>query len=424
MSLSQVYRFDLELKVLASYFYEPEHLSKFYPLTESFFEHKDHKLIFKLTKASVDNGYVNDMPRRIEELSTQGITISSFVKDLISQNVERCVSAPEYIDYCLLIDQMNLKKNIISKLEKNNDVNDIVEEINAHNEKKTFKNMGSTTNSFIDYLDVYNQKKANNSQNTIITDYDLLDSIVNFQKKHLFVLGARPSIGKSALALNIAHNAAMFNIKTLFLSIEMDTNSLIDRLVSIITRVPSSAISRGNVDVSAVASALEPLQIKNTLLIKEVPSLTTDQIPQLASGFSPDLIVVDYIQIIKDGHDNPSNRNQNENTRISLICNQLQKIAKELNCGIIALSQLNRDNEKLKRRPALSDLRDSGAIEACADIVALLHRDTRQSTTAVLEIAKNRHGACGLVSFNFDPTTTKFDEMSKLDQSIMEENQF
>ena len=246
-----------------------------------------------------------------------------------------------------------------------------------------------------------------------------------FQPGDLFVLAARPAMGKTALALNIARNAAVDHGKNVAIfSLEMTTRSLVLRMLS----------SEAEVDFSAFRSGLIAIEA-HSRLVAAAGSLSNAQIFIDDSGAASvleiraksrrlhtrdglDLLIVDYLQLAH-GDKNTQSREQ----EISEISRGLKGLAKELNIPVIALSQLNRGPEMRKedKRPMLADLRESGAIEQDADVIGFIYRDvvynreTEYEDLAELIIAKQRNGPTGTVKLKFEGRYARFVDWSLAD---------
>ena len=232
------------------------------------------------------------------------------------------------------------------------------------------------------------------------------------------VLAGRPGSGKTALALQIAHHFANDGLPSLVLSQEMQGNQLLDRIVSFVGKVPLQGL-RGMTltgeEMDRLNFALSSIQ-NIPLHIDEQGSLTIDDVRRKArqvkakGGLS--LIVVDYLQLMEGKGDNRTQE-------LSQITKGLKALAKELNCGVVALSQLNRQVEaRPNKRPLMSDLRESGSIEQDADVIMALYRDEyyNENSTfkglAELLMLKNRQGEPGgFVPLVFNGPYTRFDSM-------------
>lgn len=249
--------------------------------------------------------------------------------------------------------------------------------------------------------------------------YRKLDQITSgFQKSDLVVLAARPSMGKTAIALNIAVHAAAQGIAVGFFSLEMSAEQLTLRLLS-----TESGIAHQNIRNASISSE-EWIELTNVatqlagrkMFIDDTALLTVMDLRAKARKLKAEqqleLLVVDYLQLIQT-----SSRHENRHQEVSEISRSLKALAKELNIPIIALSQLSRAvDSRMDKRPILSDLRESGAIEQDADVIMFLYRDvvynpeTDNPTSAELIIGKQRNGPTGTVFLNFVRELTKFED--------------
>ena len=254
-----------------------------------------------------------------------------------------------------------------------------------------------------------------------IIDLDKLTA--GFQKGDLIIIAGRPSMGKTALALTVARNAAIESKSpTAIFSLEMSSDQLGQRLLTSEARVDNSHVRRGslpsgkwkNINIASGKLAQAPLYIDDTpaLSILDLRSRAR----RLKRERNIELIIVDYLQLMQ-GPKNSENR-QNE---ISQITQSLKALAKELNIPVIALSQLSRAVEqRTKKEPMLSDLRESGAIEQDADVVVFLYRpsvyekeDQDLKGLAYLIVAKQRNGPTGRVTATFIHTYARFDNYTE-----------
>jgi replicative DNA helicase len=239
----------------------------------------------------------------------------------------------------------------------------------------------------------------------LIIGWNKFNRLVPLCPSEYAVLGARTSIGKSAFSLNIAVEAAMLGQRVAFISLEMPRKPVFDRVKSILDKEP---IYKSKYAKNSIHNYTETLnQLGDNFDFFYFPSCTTGHVRQVMNSRKYDLIVVDYLQLLKDGS---SGRSDTENLRLGRISGALKQMAGEFKCVVLAAAQLNRESEKQSREPRLSDLRDSGTIEQDADVVMLLHRDNRDSVEAKLIIAKNRTGAVGSVDFVFNPEWAYFME--------------
>lgn len=235
-----------------------------------------------------------------------------------------------------------------------------------------------------------------------------------FQEQELIILAARPSVGKSALAMNLAIQAAKNNkdgqaCVALF-SLEMSNEQLASRMLSYESLVDNRLIRNGNLtandwqDINAASSVLESLNIffDDTAGIR-VQDLRA-KCRKLKQDNRLDFVVIDYLQLIQESAGSRRNRQEN----VAEISRGLKLMARELEVPVLALSQLSRNVEREKRAPVLADLRESGAIEQDADIVMFMHEPEEDVDNMEIIIAKNRQGATGSFMLRFQKNHSRF----------------
>ena len=254
-------------------------------------------------------------------------------------------------------------------------------------------------------------------------DLDKLTS--GFQPSELVIVAARPSMGKTAFCLNIATHAAVEGEGVAIFSLEMSRDQLVQRMLTAEARVDSQRVRQGGLrdaDFTNLARAAGVLQ-SCPVWIDDTPSLSLLEMRSKARRLKADndikMIVVDYLQLMRSP-EYAENRVQ----EISDISRSLKALARELAVPVVALSQLSRASEQRggERRPILSDLRDSGAIEQDADLVMFIHRpeyydreDESKRGLADIMLAKNRNGPTGDVQLRFSREYTRFDSFSSRD---------
>ncbi len=253
----------------------------------------------------------------------------------------------------------------------------------------------------------------------ISTGFKALDEMTSgLQPGDLIIIAGRPSMGKTTLAVNIAENAALGSGKSAAIfSMEMSSESLTLRMISSLGRINQANLRAGRLsedDWPRIDSAMT--QLGNAkIFVDETPSLTPTEIRARARRLKRerglDLVVVDYLQLMQ-----VAGNKENRATEISEISRSLKALAKELKVPVIALSQLNRGVEqRVEKKPVMSDLRESGAIEQDADVILLIYREEvyDQNTTrkgiADIIIAKQRNGPTGEVQMTFLGQYTKFE---------------
>ena len=251
---------------------------------------------------------------------------------------------------------------------------------------------------------------------------DLDRAISGLNNSDLILLAARPGMGKTSMALNILLDAGKRSGKKVaFFSLEMSREQLALRLISSECFVDNKKLVTGKLsdeDWESVAAAADSLN-RSTILIDDDSNITVADI--LAKCRRVDdlgLIVIDYLQLMQSAGGKSNTRGENRQQIVSDISRSLKIMAKDLNVPVLCLSQLSRANESRQdKRPMLSDLRESGAIEQDADIVLFLYRegyynaDTENPNLAECIIAKNRHGETGKVELQWTPEFTTFTDM-------------
>ena len=254
--------------------------------------------------------------------------------------------------------------------------------------------------------------------------YDLDRMTAGLQKGDLIILAARPSMGKTALAINIAEAVAVNEeLPVLVFSMEMGASQLALRMIGSLGRIDQSGLRTGRLrddEWTRLTEAAERLS-KAHLYIDESPALNPAEVRarsrRMARQFGKlGLIVVDYLQLMSG---TGKSDGENRATEISEISRGLKALAKELHCPVIALSQLNRSVEtRTDKRPMMSDLRESGAIEQDADVIMFIYRDdyynkdSKEPGVAEVIIGKQRNGPTGVVKLTFLKPLTKFDNLA------------
>lgn len=261
------------------------------------------------------------------------------------------------------------------------------------------------------------------------TGYKDLDSMLaGFQKSDLVILAARPSMGKTALALNFAHNIAVqANEPVLIFSLEMSKEQLVDRLLSMESGIDAWALRTGNLtdaDFEKIGQAMGTLS-EAPIFIDDSPGITVSDFRTKARREAHKrplgLIIVDYLQLMSGGNRFSSDGNRVQ--EISEISRGLKGVARELNVPILALSQLSRSVESRSPQiPQLADLRESGSIEQDADVVAFIYREewynpeTDRKKLADILVKKHRNGPTGGVELYFESDKQRFRSIDKKHQ--------
>lgn len=281
--------------------------------------------------------------------------------------------------------------------------------------------------SFGSIDNLYKQSRDVTGLATGFTDFDRMTS--GLQKGELIIIAARPSMGKTALAINIAENAALrYGSVVAIFSLEMSRESLLRRMLASQANVDQQKIQKGffgRVEQERLQVALSQLLEAHIFIDDSAGSTVSEmrakarRLKQNSGGL--DLVMVDYLQLMSATLPGASRKGyENRVQEVSAISRGLKAMAKELQVPVIALSQLSRSNEKRDdKRPLLSDLRESGSIEQDADVVAFIHRESyynrdenmadADKSKAEIIIAKQRNGPTGIIQMHWNSAFTRFD---------------
>lgn len=297
-------------------------------------------------------------------------------------------------------------------------------EITTGNIKSNFTDTVMAGNEIINRL--YELQNNPGKLIGVDTGYPIVNRLTNgWRKTDLIILAARPSVGKTAFALNLARNAAKSGVPVGFFSLEMSKGQLMQRLQSAESGIYMEMFDRvmTNGDINKVILANERIN-KDKIYIDDTGGMDIYELRskarRMVSKHNVGIIFIDYLQLMSGD----PNKQQNREQEISKISRDIKALAKELKVPIIALSQLSRANETQKREPFLSDLRDSGAIEQDADVVMFLWRDDYQvidsdngevSNTAYVKFAKHRNGALDKLAFKTDMRVQTWFDLNQWD---------
>ncbi|MGL5591054.1 MAG: replicative DNA helicase [Metamycoplasmataceae bacterium] len=330
-----------------------------------------------------------------------------------------------------------ITKDIIKKLDLTSvNYEGLIEEFQAavYNLERTKKtqNIIESKNLITKVVEDIANRQNDKQLTGLVTGFPSLDTITSgLQKGDLIIIAARPSMGKTAFALNIASNVSKHH-NVAFFSLEMPAEQLLTRIISIEGNIDGNKLKNPSkmdeTDWARVYLVLDKtLKTKTSLFIDDSPTIKLSEIVwkarRLKNKGKLDLIVIDYLQLIPLTHDSNSNNRQQE---VSIISRTLKQLARELEIPIIALSQLSRKVEQREdKTPMMSDLRESGAIEQDADIVSFLYREDyyhknkeEVGQPTILHptdfiISKHRNGSIGTITLGFNLSKGKFIDRSK-----------
>lgn len=253
--------------------------------------------------------------------------------------------------------------------------------------------------------------------------YDLDYKTAGLQPSDLIIVAARPSMGKTAFVLNIAEHVALkSNITTAIFSLEMSKDQLVKRLLAMNSKVDSQAIRSGELQDEDWLKLVESAGLigKSSLYIDDTPSISVQELRskcrKLKLEHNLGLVIIDYLQLMSGG----SKKSESKQQEISEISRNLKAVAREINAPVIALSQLSRAVEQRPdKRPMMSDLRESGAIEQDADVIMFIYRDdyynkdSEDAGVSEIIIGKQRNGPTGTVKLAYLSQYTKFANLER-----------
>lgn len=380
-------------------FYNPQHQEIFTAIVDLFKENKPVDLI--------------TLSNKLKDVNTlERVGGVSYLTDLI----DRVPSYSNVKHYCTIVEEKALLRELIQAstelindcYEAKKDPQEVLQEAEKKifdiSQKQSSGDFVHIQQALVDTLNRIEDVQKNNSAITgVATGFRDIDNITaGLQKSDLILIAARPSMGKTALALNIAQNAAVKgNNSVAIFSLEMSKELLTQRMLCCEAHIDSQKLRTGNLDEKdwqKLAYASSVLS-KSKIYIDDTAGTTVMEMRskcrrlKLEQGL--DLILIDYLQLMES-----SRRTDNRQQEISEISRGLKALAREMNCPVLALSQLSRaPDARADHKPVLSDLRESGAIEQDADVVMLLFRnyyyskDPADKRLAELNIAKQRNGA-------------------------------
>ena len=433
---------EIEASVLGAMMIEKEAVPRAIELlTADSFYLKEHKLIFDAMVSLFESGEPIDTVTLYEELKKRGqidevggaVYLSKLSQNISSAaNIEfhAKIILEKEILRGLITSSHQIAKSAYSGSEDAFEILDSAErsifEITEKHLKKSFMSMDRAVRDALEYIEAIHSKS--NQRFSVPTGFYELDEMLGgFQKSDLVIIAARPSMGKTALALTLARNAAVdHKIPVGIFSLEMSTMQLIIRMLCAEGRLNAHLVRTGKlpteegVKLSKNAHKL----IESPIYVDDTPAQTILEIRAKARRLKAErdigIIFIDYLQLMQG----PSSAESRER-EISHISRSLKSLAKELNIPVVALAQLNRAVEtRQEKRPMLSDLRESGSIEQDADVVVFLNRpeiygiktfaNDQSSTEGVAEviIGKQRNGPTGEVRLAFVKEYARFENLA------------
>ncbi|MBR3493418.1 MAG: replicative DNA helicase [Bacteroidales bacterium] len=434
---------DLEEVVLGALMLEKEAVNEVIDILspEAFYLDK-HQKIFAAIKALFGKSEPIDILTVTNELKQRGELEMVGGAYYISKLTNRVVSAANIEYHARIIMQKHIQRQLIllssdmihDAFEDTTDVFDLLDkaennlfQISENNLRRSYDSMQDLVSKAI--KEIQNAKNADDKLRGVPSGYTELDRITQgWQKSDLIILAARPSMGKTAFALNLARNAAVnFNRPVAFFSLEMSSVQLVTRLISTETSLTADKLRSGDLaeyEWQQLNTKVTPLT-DAPIYIDDTPQLSVFELRakcrRLKQQHDIQMVFVDYLQLMTAKGDKGLNREQ----EISTISRSLKSLAKELEIPVLALSQLSRSVEQRpgSKKPILSDLRESGAIEQDADMVMFIYRpeyykdgvdaEDKPKGYTIIDIAKHRNGKLGEVELRFVGQYARFEELEQ-----------
>ena len=407
------------------------------------FSNRSHGEIFEAIKLLVDEKNSVDIVTVSEALKRRG-TLEAIGGRKYLAEIMGMVPAPTNApSYAKIVSEKATLRNLIETANKiisrstaqEDDAADVLDDaereilaIGQRDKRAEYYPISDVLERNILRMEELNKKSANGLTGLTTGFPDLDRMTLGLQPSELIILAARPSMGKTSLALNIAANAAIKeNAKVMIFSLEMDELQLGMRMLSVQAMIPSDELRSGRVlnekgKISKIAEAQKELS-ERTINIDSTSGIQIGEIRnkcrRMMKDTGLDLVVIDYLQLMDiGGNAKNSSRPENRQQEIATLSRMLKQLARELKCPFLVLSQLSRAVEQRGgHKPNLSDLRESGAIEQDADIVMFIYKEEAKAdgeshpdpeSTRKLYIAKNRNGETGLITLQWLGQFTKF----------------
>ncbi|MGI5840419.1 MAG: replicative DNA helicase [bacterium] len=428
---------EAEQSVLGAMLIEAEAIPKVMEILRSDdFYREAHSNILQAMARLFERGEAVDLVTVTEELRQQGQLENAGGAVYLASLANAVPTAANVEYYARIVEEKSVLRKLIntataivaSGFEGKDDVEyllDLAEQqIFGLAQRRSLKSYASIKTVLMETFEriehLYNNKGGVTGVPTGFKDLDMLTS--GLQPSELIVVAARPSMGKTVLCLNIARNVAVGNkIPVALFSLEMSRDQLAQRLLCADAGVDGQRLRTGyltEADWPKLSTALGRLS-EAPIFIDDTPGATAIEIRAKARRIKAEhglgLIIIDYLQLM-----NGNRRSENRQQEISEISRSLKALARELNVPVVALSQLSRAVEQRQdRHPMLSDLRESGAIEQDADVVAFIYRDeyynaeTEKKGIAELIISKQRNGPTGQVELFFRKELSRFDNLER-----------
>lgn len=434
---------EAEQAVLGSVFLDPDAVVEAMEyITDKDFYRRSHQLIFQIMVSLNDKSEAIDVITVKDQLESLNLLEDVGGLNYLTELALVVPTAANVGHYAKIVEQKSLLRNLIATattivtngFEQTDSVETILDEaekmileVSEKRNRAGFLAISDVLNMSFEQINKLSQQEEEITG--LPTGYQALDKMTaGLQSEELIILAARPAVGKTAFALNIAQNVGTKTDKAVAIfSLEMGAESLVNRMLCAEGTIEASHLRTGQLNEeewSNLVMAMGSLS-KANIYIDDTPGIKISEIRAKCRKLAQEkgnlgLILIDYLQLIE------GNGKENRQQEVSDISRQLKKLAKELKVPVIALSQLSRGVEQRQdKRPVLSDIRESGSIEQDADIVAFLYRDDyyqrdsdedaeerEENNIVEVIIEKNRSGARGTVELLFIKEYNKFSSVS------------
>lgn len=409
-------------------------------VSEDFYRH-DHRVIFQQIVRLIDLARPADAITVYESLQTAGKAEEAGGLVYLNSLVQNTPSAANIRRYAEIVRERSVLRNLIGVGEaitssalnpQGREAKQILDEAEARvfeiaeagaKDRGGFKKLEPLLTAVVERVQELFERGDGNDVTGVPTGFADLDSkTAGFQPGDLIIVAGRPSMGKTAFSLNIGEHVAIdMGMPVAVFSMEMGAEQLAMRMLGSVGRIDAHRLRTGRLideDWPKISNAIERMHTA-PLYIDETPSLNSLELRARARRLAREygrlgLIIVDYLQLMS-----ANSAGENRATEISEISRSLKGLAKELKCPVVALSQLNRSLEQRPdKRPVMSDLRESGAIEQDADVILFIYRDevynpeSPDKGIAEIIIGKQRNGPIGRVQLRFGGENTRFDNLA------------
>ncbi len=427
---------DAEMAVLGAVLIDPFAIDKVTgELTVESFYKDEHREIYSIFLTMAATGHTIDVLTVAEEMSKNGVfETPTLCKSYIASLIEAVPSAKTIESYVNIVKDKYVLRRIAAACHKvvksiedggesaenirqlaESEIYDISNGVDKNDLFKIDRVMGEV----LDRLSLLASEKSADATGIKTGFRDLDNLLIGLGKQDLVLLAARPSVGKTTFAMNIAVNVAKRGHTVAIFSLEMGKDQLGLRMLSTESLVDVSKLRTGKIDINdwqKIGNGVERL-VKTDIYIDDSSAITVNEMKSKLRRINKNnklgLVIVDYLQLMHSGR-----RIDNRVQEVSEITRGLKVMAKDLQVPILTLSQLSRSIEKREdHKPRLSDLRESGSIEQDADIVLFLAREVMKGEDAPSEsfaadcfVAKNRNGETGIVTLQFDGARSRFSD--------------